>query len=100
MQSDLELDTRFERCTGVAMYVVNSGADENVNVGYQNRTGVIHDRTDLQDHKSTSGVDFEGRYKTQDFEANGEKVSVLVEPRAALTADLTLQVVFRLENSK
>ena len=94
------LDNAFAKCTGYAVHVVERTAGtDNYSLGLKDDNQQYQDITFATDHEISANVGFEqGRYKKIDIRANGNAVKIQTQIDTALGANLTFDVVFRLEN--
>lgn len=94
----IEVDKNYDKITGYAVHPVSQNAADHFSLGLVDRSGVLHDRTFENDHISSTSVPMGKRYKKLNAEASGNQVRVQIEPAAALTANLVVDVVLRLES--
>jgi len=98
VETRLALDNVYNRCTGIAMYIVKRTAPDNISVGIADDNQRYQDNTFMTDNESTATLAFKDRYKEMDIRANGNSVKIVSQIDTALTADYVFDVVFRLEN--
>lgn len=97
----IEIDKAFDKITGYTVHPVSRAESNKFSLGLVDRSGVLHDRTFENDHISSINVPMGARYKDLNAQASGNQVRVQIEPVAALSANLVVDVVFKLEsNSK
>ena len=93
-----ETDKNYDRVTGVAIYYPKTNNTPiEVNIGLSDQGGIIQDRASIKDYLADYSVPHQLRYKPVNVPAKGNKIRITAEPIVALSADLFLHVVFRLE---
>jgi len=93
----IQLDASFDRVVGYTVHSVSQDADDKFSLGLTNRIGVLQDRTFQNDHIADTSVPMDKRFKEIYAKADGNQITIQVEPVEALTADLIIDVVFKLE---
>ena len=93
----IQLDTTHHVCVGVSVYEKANTSGAKYDIGLSDDNGVIHDLTDSRDWIPGSDAPMNSRYKDVEIPiVQGNKLKVLFQNDALLTAAVTFQVVFKL----
>jgi len=93
----VELDSHYDECDGVQIFVLSDGGQPNFQVGIDDRNTFYNTLVHKDDYVSGNGVAPNARYKEITIPVvNGNKLSVNTYIPAALATDMFYQVVFRL----
>lgn len=93
----VKLDTSYDNVSGYTVHSVSQAAADKWDLGLVDRTGVLQDRTFQNEHISDTSVAMKDRYKDLSAQANGNQITIQIEPVEALTAVLKIDVVFKLD---
>lgn len=94
-----KLRTDYKRCKGVIGYIVKQAGADKVRIGLQTSNGTdIFESVHQDEVLGSTSVPSDFRYKSVDFESNGNTVKVIVEPIAPLTDDFKMDFVFKVSN--
>ena len=96
-ETAIEVEKGYDKITGYSAHIISRTPAEKFRLGLTDRGGILHDRTFEDEHITSTGVNPNDRFKKLDTKAGGNQIRVQVENIDALTADLKLDVVFRLE---
>lgn len=95
--TNINLDSAFTNCTGVAIHEKTNGGISSYDVGLADDTRMYHHLTDKKDWIAGDGVPLNNRYKNIDIPNEGQVIRVTIKPDAAVVSELRVQIVFRLE---
>ena len=100
IETRVTLDNAYDKCTGIAVFIVARTAPDNISLGFQDDTQTYQDNTFVTMNESTTAVKHADRFKDFDIRANGNTVRVQSEIAVTLGAAYTYDVVFKLENKE
>lgn len=99
-ETTVKLDTKFTQCNGVAVYETGAGGIPNYKIGLKDDTATYQDLTHKNDWLGNTTVAPDHRYKTVSLPIDEQNMVVRTQIPAALTAELSFDVVFRLVGRK
>ncbi|MFD3001438.1 hypothetical protein ACFS7Z_13785 [Pontibacter toksunensis] len=94
------LDTQYQQCVGVAVYETSNGGVPNYKIGLRDDTQTYQMNTHRDDWVSSTDVAPDERYKSLDLPVNGSRLTIRTQLQAALTSELSYDIVFRLIGKK
>ena len=97
VEKEFYMESEFLVGFGVRVHEISNTGNDNYNIGFKGHDGRTYQNpTFKDDYISSTAVAPDERVRSMDFRADGQKVVVQIEPLAATTAEIKLQVIFSL----
>jgi len=76
----VELNTDYDRCTGISIIAVNNGGDPNARIGVSKSGQAIESPTPLPNWQFATSLPSRDRYRPFDFSIKSQDIKLQVEP--------------------